>query len=156
MLLRRTQFGRRDRHVPGRNDRDRDRHRGTEWRCDIRRSITAGWHQHDHGDLRRRRLAHAQPSSVVARVADNGFRAIAAPMVVLLQRYGYHMQHTTLVLTFGAALDAASAENVHDYQIVTLGGRGRGGKLVGRATAIRKAIYDPSTFDGNTGPGTST
>ena len=56
------------------------------------------------------------------------------------------MQPTSLVLTFSTALDAASATDVSNYRITTLGGHGRGGSLVGHATAIKKAIYDPSTF----------
>jgi hypothetical protein len=56
------------------------------------------------------------------------------------------MQPTTLVLTFSTALDAASATDVSNYRITTLGGHGRGGTLVGHTTAIKKAVYDPSTF----------
>jgi hypothetical protein len=56
------------------------------------------------------------------------------------------MQPTTLVLTFSSALDAASAHDMKDYQIITLGGHGRGGALIGHSTAVREATYDPSTF----------
>jgi hypothetical protein len=83
-------------------------------------------------------------SSAVAQVVQPP--SIVAPTVASLARYGYHMQKTTLVLTFSTALDAASAENVREYQIVTLGGHGRGGTLVGNKTAVRKAIYNPSTL----------
>ena len=68
------------------------------------------------------------------------------PAVVSLQRFGFHMQPTSLVLTFSTALDPASATDVSNYRITTLGGHGRGGSLVGHTTAIKKAIYDPSTF----------
>ena len=83
-------------------------------------------------------------SNGVARLVNPS--SVVAPTVVLLQRYGYHMQQTTLVLRFSSALEAASAENVHNYQIVTMGGKGRGGALIGRATAIRKAVYDSSAL----------
>ncbi len=72
--------------------------------------------------------------------------ASPSPAVVSLQRFGYHMQPTSLVLTFSSALDPASATDVSNYRITTLGGHGRGGSLVGHTTAIKKAIYDPSTF----------
>jgi hypothetical protein len=81
-------------------------------------------------------------SNTVAQVVQPS--SIVAPTVVSLARFGFHMQQTSLVIAFSTALDAASAENMHNYQIMTLGGHGRGGTLVGRATAVRKAIYDPS------------
>jgi Bacterial Ig-like domain (group 3)/Right handed beta helix region len=88
-------------------------------------------------------------SNSVAQVVERSSivaPAVVAPAVVLLQRYGYHMQPTTLVLTFNTALDAASAENVHAYHIVAGSGRGRAGTLAGRKVGIRKAIYNPSAL----------
>jgi hypothetical protein len=83
-------------------------------------------------------------SSPVAQVVTAS--SVVSPSVVLLQRFGYHMQPTSLVLSFNTALDAVSAQNVQDYRIVTVGGRGRGGKFAGRSIAIRKAIYNPSSL----------
>ena len=50
------------------------------------------------------------------------YTTAAAPTVVSLVRYGFHMQPTSLVLTFSTALDPASAQNVANYQIMTSGG----------------------------------
>ncbi len=58
------------------------------------------------------------------------------PQITLLQRYGYHMMPTSLVLTFDQALEQATAENPHNYQIT--GPRGR-------AIRVTSAVYDPTT-----------
>ena len=38
--------------------------------------------------------------------------------MVSIVRYGFHMEPTTLVLTFSAAMDATPAQNVSNYQLV--------------------------------------
>ena len=68
------------------------------------------------------------------------------PTVVSLNCFGFHMRPTSLVLTFSSALDPTRAEDVNNYQIVTMGGRGRNGNLVGHVTAVRAAIYDPASL----------
>ena len=68
------------------------------------------------------------------------------PTVLSLKRFGFHMRPTSLVLTFSSALDPTRAEDVSNYQIVTMGGRGRNGDLVGHVTAVRAAVYDPATL----------
>ena len=69
-----------------------------------------------------------------------------APTVVTLVRFGFHAQPTSLVLTFSSPLDATRAEDVHNFMIVTLGGKGKNGNLVGHVTPVRSAVYDPSTL----------
>ena len=59
------------------------------------------------------------------------------PRITLVQRYGYHMGQTSIVLTFDQALDAVTAEDVKDYRIIG---------PAGRAIAIRKAMYDPAAL----------
>ncbi len=76
-------------------------------------------------------------SSVFNMVIANN---LPGPTVTLLQRYGFHSQPTTLVLTFSQALDDARAENVSNYRIVPLG---RLRSHHGRAITIRAAVYDP-------------
>jgi hypothetical protein len=71
--------------------------------------------------------------------------AVAAPTVTNLQRFGFHAQPTLLVLTFSTALDPAPAENASNYRIVTLGGHGRGGNLVGHQIGVFRAVYFPAT-----------
>ncbi|WP_406698511.1 choice-of-anchor Q domain-containing protein [Singulisphaera sp. Ch08] len=65
--------------------------------------------------------------------------------VVGVQRYGFHAQPTTLVLRFSTALDPARAQDLANYQIVTLGGHGRRSARVGRVTRVRAAVYDAAT-----------
>ena len=56
--------------------------------------------------------------------ADQFTYAAAAPTVVSLVRFGFHMQQTSLVLTFSTALAATPAENVNNYQLVnSIGGQ---------------------------------
>ena len=59
-----------------------------------------------------------------------------APTVVLLQRFGIHMQPTMVVLTFNSGLDPATAQDVRNYRIVG---------PAGRSIAINSAVYDPTT-----------
>ena len=70
-------------------------------------------------------------------VIDN---ILPGPTVALLERYGYHAQPTTLVLTFSKPLDFASAQNLDNYRIVPLG---RWRKHHGRPIAVRAAVYVP-------------
>ncbi|SIO55552.1 hypothetical protein SAMN05444166_5109 [Singulisphaera sp. GP187] len=70
---------------------------------------------------------------------------VVGPTVVGLQRYGFHAQPTTLVLRFSAALDPGRVQDLANYQIVTLGGRGLAGSRVGHVTRVRAAVYDPAT-----------
>ena len=78
--------------------------------------------------------------------ADQFTYLAVPPSVVSLQRFGFHAQPTSLVLTFSSALDATTAQNVNNYQIVTLGGRGKNGRLIGHVTPVASAVYDPATL----------
>jgi hypothetical protein len=55
----------------------------------------------------------------------------------VVKRYGYHAMPTTLVLTFNQALDPATAEDVHNYRIVS---------PEGHRIKIRRAVYDPANL----------
>jgi hypothetical protein len=57
------------------------------------------------------------------------------PRITLVQRYGYHMRPTSILLTFDQALDAITAEDALDYRIT-----GPSGQTI----AIKKAVYDPA------------
>jgi parallel beta-helix repeat protein len=65
---------------------------------------------------------------------------VAPPTVQLVQRFGFHAQPTTFVLTFSTALDPVSAEDVANYQLNQISG-----KRIGRAIPIAAAVYDPTT-----------
>ena len=89
------------------------------------------------------------PSGTSTTSAADQFTYLAAtapPTVLSLQRFGYHDQPTSLVLTFSAVLDATTSQNVNNYQIVNMGGPGRDGNLVGEVIPVMTAIYDPTAF----------
>jgi hypothetical protein len=87
------------------------------------------------------------PAGTSTTSAADQFTFLAAPpTVVSLQRFGFHDQPTSLVLTFTTALDATSAQNVNNYQIVNMGGPGRGGNLVGQIIPVVTAIYDATAL----------
>ena len=67
----------------------------------------------------------------------------APPPVMIVRRFGFHAQPTILVLTFGTPLDPSRAQDISNYQIVTLGGAGRDGLRVGRSIGVLTAVYDP-------------
>jgi uncharacterized membrane protein/transglutaminase-like putative cysteine protease len=58
-----------------------------------------------------------------------------APEMTGVERFGYHMKPTTLVLTFDQALDPSTAEDTHNYRIV--------GPHHGKVR-VTSAVYDPA------------
>ena len=54
------------------------------------------------------------------------------PRSPMVKRFGYHTMPTTVVLTFNQALDPATAEDVHNYRIVSP--RATGSRSAGRST----------------------
>jgi hypothetical protein len=62
---------------------------------------------------------------------------VAAPTVLKLQRFGFHAQPTTFVLTFSTPLDQASAQNVANYRLNSIVGT-----QLGQAIPIMAAVYD--------------
>ena len=65
------------------------------------------------------------------------FATTTGPTVVSLARFGFHMQPTSLVLTFSSPLAAGPAENVANYQILTPSGA---------VVPISSAVYDPASL----------
>ena len=63
------------------------------------------------------------------------------PIVTQVQRYGFHMQATYLVLTFNGPLDPASAQNTANYLI---NGSTRQGRPSLKQIGVTNAIYDPA------------
>jgi len=72
----------------------------------------------------------------MASVAAGPAVTIIGPQVATVERYGYHMMPTTLVLTFDQALDAIAADDPDNYQIIG---------PCGRKIRVKSAEYDPST-----------
>ena len=66
------------------------------------------------------------------------------PVVVDLERFGFHYQPTILVVWFNAPVDPAQALDLDNYRVVSLGGPGRGGNLIGHVTPVSKAVYNPA------------
>ena len=84
--------------------------------------------------------------SSATSTADQFTYVATAPAVVSVQRFGFHMQPTAVVLTFSSALDAARAEDVNNYRIVAMAGDGRTAASVGQVTPVRAAVYNPATL----------
>ena len=76
-------------------------------------------------------------ATAVATVGTPVSVATVGPEVTEVQRYGYHMMPTTLVLTFDQALDAATAQDAHNYRIIG---------PHGRTIRVKSAVYDPATL----------
>ncbi len=53
-----------------------------------------------------------------------------------MQRYGFHMMPTSIVLTFDQALEQTAAEDTHNYRLTG---------PHGRAIRVTSAAYDPAT-----------
>jgi hypothetical protein len=110
--------------------------------------LTAGAHTITAAYSGDRTFARSTANSLVETV-----NTISTPMatsmpaaVVGLKRFGFHDQQTTLVLRFSAVLDPVRAQDVSNYRIVTLSGRGRGASHIGHVTAISRAVYDPASL----------
>jgi type VI secretion system secreted protein VgrG len=71
--------------------------------------------------------------------------AADGPVVTGVQRFGFHAMPTRVVITFDEPLAAGPAQDPANYQIVTLGGPGRGGAQVGHHTPVASALYNPLT-----------
>ena len=63
--------------------------------------------------------------------------AVVPPVVESLQRFGFHTQPTTFVLTFSTALEPAPAEDVANYRLNRVFGH-----RLGHAIRIKAATYD--------------
>src|SRR5262249_5286066 len=57
--------------------------------------------------------------------------------VVSVKRYGVHMHPTVLVVTFSAALDPTSAQDLRNFVITAPSGR---------KIAMKSAVYDPTAY----------
>src|SRR5262249_8663747 len=55
------------------------------------------------------------------------------PRLMMVQRYGFHMMPTRLVLTFDKALDPSAAQRLGNYRITT---------ATGSRIKIKAAVYD--------------
>ena len=75
--------------------------------------------------------------------ADQFAFTTAGPTVVSLARYGFHMQPTSLVLTFSSALDPTPAQNVSNYQIMASDGT---------TIPVSSAVYDSSRLESDAVP----
>jgi hypothetical protein len=76
-------------------------------------------------------------TSAVSSASMFTFTGAAAPTVVSLARFGFHMQPTSLVLTFSAALDPTRAQNVNNYQLMD---------SAGNVIPVSSAVYNASAL----------
>ncbi len=83
----------------------------------------------------------AATATTLNPVQVNGPAAAAdGPLVMDLQRFGYHSQPTVLVLTFNEGLDPSTATSAANYRIVPLGPHAKSG----HAIAIDRVAYNPA------------
>lgn len=66
----------------------------------------------------------------------------AGPIVTNLQRFGYHIQTTTLVATFDQDLNPTPAQNVNNYTLIWAGHDRRFGTHDDRKVPIVTAVYN--------------
>jgi len=76
-------------------------------------------------------------ATAMATVGTSVTVAPQGPEVSEVQRFGYHMMPTTLVLNFDQALDPATAQDPHNYRIIG---------PHGRTIRVKSAVYDPTTL----------
>ncbi len=80
------------------------------------------------------------------RAPDIGaFELQLPPEVLEVQRHGVHDQPTTLVVIFSHPMDAASAEDLSDYRLVSAGPDHRFGTRDDRAIRISSMQYDAAS-----------
>ena len=65
---------------------------------------------------------------------------VGDPTVLSVQRHGVHYQLTTLIVTFNRPMDAASAEDLANYRLVSAGPDHRFGTRDDRAIRIRSVL----------------
>ena len=76
-------------------------------------------------------------TSAVSAASQFTYASVAAPTVLSLVRFGFHMQPTSLVLSFSSALDATPAEDVSNYLLMTSSGT---------MIPIKSVAYDPTAL----------
>ena len=81
-------------------------------------------------------FASSVSNTVVEVVSAATAPAGSGPMLMKVQRFGFHMMPTRLVLTFDRSLDATSAQNLSNYRITTM----NGGRI-----KLKSAVYDDQT-----------
>ena len=67
-------------------------------------------------------IVDAPPKVVSPPIVVAQSKVDPSPTVVSLARFGFHMQPTSVVITFSSALDPERADDVNNYHIVTMGG----------------------------------
>ncbi|WP_406694329.1 choice-of-anchor A family protein [Singulisphaera sp. Ch08] len=80
-------------------------------------------------------------ASIVVNVQAVDSNIVVPPTLVDVERIGVHHQPTTLVLTFGSALDPVQAEDVTNYRVIRL----IHGKIPGPSVRVTSAVYSPES-----------
>ncbi len=75
-------------------------------------------------------------SNTVVEVVSAAATSGSGPMLMMVQRFGFHEMPTRLVLTFDRALDATDAQNLSNYRITTASGS---------RIKLKSAVYDDRT-----------
>ena len=92
-----------------------------------------------HGAGRTRKAAPSleclEPRQLLAAAASGPAIPGDGPTVVLVQRFGFHAQPTSLVISFSQPLDPVRAENINAYHLRN---------FKARPIGISSAVYDPA------------
>jgi len=81
-------------------------------------------------------------ASSLASVETSPFNVILPPTVLSVQRHGVHYHPTTIVAMFSSPMDAASADDLANYQLVSAGSDHRFGARDDHVIRIRSVQYD--------------
>ncbi|MFO0907367.1 MAG: Ig-like domain-containing protein [Isosphaeraceae bacterium] len=84
-------------------------------------------------------------TGAVSNVVTQLVGSLVGPHVVEVERFGYHLQPTSLVLSFDAALDPSRAVDLSAYRLLTAGRDGRFGTRDDGSVAFVSASYDAAT-----------
>lgn len=76
-----------------------------------------------------------------ASAPDIGAFELQPPTVLVIQRHGVHLQPTKLVITFSQPMDAARAEALTNYSLVSAGPDHRFGTRNDHAIRLRSVVY---------------
>jgi uncharacterized repeat protein (TIGR01451 family) len=84
-------------------------------------------------------------ASIIAQVNPASTTATDGPLVSSVVRSGIHAQPTKIAVTYDAPLNAASAQRVSNYSLVTKGTNGTFGSAGSKTIDISSAAYNAST-----------
>ena len=99
-------------------------------------ALTVGSHQVSAAYSGDSNFASSVSNTVVEVVSAATGTGGSGPMLMMVQRFGFHAMPTRLVLTFDRALDATAAQTLSNYRITTASGS---------RIKLKSAVYNDQT-----------